>query len=150
MLSAYEICASAIKTVIDNEFAPENIVAIHDNLHESLGWNGIRVGIAPIRDTQNPRNKLVQETWIEVKFYDLWTREITPETVVNPFRIANFAERFRRAIQAATASYAGSDELWFFDVGTIEYPNDPNGNKSRFVAQIRAVGRNSGLVETQA
>jgi hypothetical protein len=150
MASAFETTATALKQIIDTEFAPEGITAIFDNLHESLGRTRVSVGIAPLEDVPKSDNALVNETWVEVKFYDLWKTEITPETVVNPVKITGYAERFRDACRRSQATDPHTGMVWFFDIRRIQYPNDPTGNKSRFVATIRAFGNNSGLVETSA
>jgi hypothetical protein len=146
--SPYEVVATALKTVIDIEFALEGIVAIHDNLHEAIGRRRIAVGIAPEEDIVNGGNALVQETWVQVKFYDLWDPKVDPEQSVNPLKITAYAERLRDALR--TASVTASGQMWFFDVRRVRYPDDPTGNKTRFVASIRAYGNNSNLVETTA
>lgn len=148
MPSPFETVAIALKTIIDAEFAPEGFTAIFDNLHESLGRTRTEIGIAPTEEFVNERNAVVQESWVEVRFYDLWTQEISPDTVVDPTRIAGFAERFRDAIRRARASDPGTGMVWYFDVRRVEYPNDPTGNKTRFHATVRAFGNNSGLIET--
>ena len=146
--SPYEIVAPILKEVIDEEFEEEGFVAIFDNLHESLGLTRVDIGIAPMSDVVTSNNSIVQETNIEVKFYDLWKREITPETLVNPSRITGFAHRFRNAVREQNLGAAGQAAAWFFDIRRIDYPNDPTGNKSRFVAHIRVLGNNNALVET--
>lgn len=146
--SAYEIAATAIKVVIDTEFEPEGITAIFDNLHDAQGRYAVAVGIAPEEDATMNGNALVNETILEVKFYDLWTDEIDPETVVNPVKITTYAERFRRALRSAKATDPATQQVWYFDVRRTRYPNDPTGNKSRFVSTIRALGNNAVLVET--
>lgn len=150
MPSPYQTVAAAIKAAFDAEFAPEGFVMAYDNLHESLGRTRVDVGIAPIEDYPSGNNSLVQETLVEVKFYDLWKQEISPETVVDPARIASFADRFRQALRRSQVTDPGTGMVWFFDVRRIRYPNDPTGNKSRFVAEVRAFGNNSNLVETVA
>lgn len=147
MPSPYETLADALKIIIDAEFAPETVVAIHDNLHPALGTKRVSVGIAPTYEAARNGNMAVQETWLEVRFYDIWKKEITPETVVDPRKITAYADRFRKAVRAARVT-AGNDQVWFFDVMRVDYPNDPNGNKSRFTATVRAFGHNDGLVET--
>jgi hypothetical protein len=149
-MSPFEIIATAVKTAFEAEFASEGFTMIFDNLHESLGRARVDVGISPDEDIVNARNALVQETWVEVKFYDLWTDEINPNTVVNPTRITGFAHRFRDCLRRAQTTDPGTGAVWYFDVRTVRYPNDPTGNKTRFVATIRAFGNNSNLVETTA
>lgn len=148
MASAFSITATALKTIIDAEFEPENITAIFDNLHEALGRFAVAVGIAPIEDVVQNSNAVVQETWVEVKFYDLWTDEVDPGTIIDPTKITDYAERFRDACRRSQATDPRTGMVWYFDVRRIQYPNDPTGNKSRFVATIRAFGNNAGLVET--
>lgn len=145
--SPFESVANALKDIIDNEFAPEGYKVIFDNLHESLGRQAVAVGVAPMEEA--PWNDaLALEIWVEVRFYDLWKQEISPDTVVNPTRITAFAERLRDAVRRYNKDYFGTSRLWFFDLQRIQYPNDPTGNKTRFHATIRAYGNNAGLVET--
>lgn len=146
--SPFEAVATAVIAVFEATFASEQFQMIPDELHESLGRDRVSVGIAPTEDTRLNGNSLVQETWVEVKFYDLWTQEISPETVVNPYKIAAYAERLRHALGVASASDPGTGQVWYFDVVKTSYPRDPTGNKSRFVMTIRAFGNNSNLVET--
>jgi len=146
--SPYEAVATALKTVIDTEFAAEGITAIHDNIHESLGDERVTVGIAPTRDAPSDGNMVQLECWIEVKFYDLWDKKISPQQTVNPFKITKYAERLRKAVRGARATFPGTTNAWFFDVMGVEYPNDPTGNKTRFVVTLRSFSQNSGLVET--
>jgi hypothetical protein len=146
--SAFETVALALKSVIDTEFAPEGYTAILDNLHESLGRTRVDIGIAPVEDTLMTGNDVVQETYVEVKFYHLWTQEISPSTIVNPTQITAYAERFRDAVRRAKLSDPGTGQVWYFDVRRVQYPSDPTGNKTRFVARVRAFGNNAGLVET--
>jgi hypothetical protein len=148
MSSAYTQVSDQLKAIIDDEFAPEGLVAIKDDLHESLGRKAAAIGIAPLDDVLQPGNDLVQETNVEVKFYDLWQQEINPNTVVDPTRITDFAERFRAAVGRGAAAYSGTPELWYFDIRRITYPRDPTGNKTRFVATIRCKGNNVLLTET--
>lgn len=148
MSSSFSQVSDQLKTIIDAEFAAEGLVAVKDDLHESLGRKAAAVGISPVEDVLYGGNDLVQETSVEVKFYDKWPQEINPETVVDPTRITDFAERFRAAVGRGAASFAGTKELWYFDVRRITYPRDPTGNKTRFVATIRCTGNNVLLTET--
>lgn len=148
MPSAFETVATAIIGVFNTEFAAEGFTMIPDRLHESLGRERVAVGVSPVEDVSSPRNRIVQETWAEVQFFGLWTNEIDPETVVNPYVITGYAERLRDALRRSQATDPGTGRVWYFDVDRIQYPNDPTGNKTRFVATIRAFGNNSNLVET--
>ena len=144
--STFEIVADAVKSIFETEFSVEGFTMQFDNLHEALGRDRVAVGIAPTEERANLRDRLVQDTWVEVKFFGLWTDEISPDTIVNPTKITGYAERFRAALR--TAAVTSSGQMWYFDVDRVQYPNDPTGNKSRFVATIRAFGNNANLVET--
>lgn len=139
-------------SVFNAEFAPEGFTMIPDKIHESLGLERVEVGIAPVEDVVMDRNAIVQETWVEVRFYDLWSKEwgASPDIQVDPRRITGFAERFRSALRRTKATDPGTSSVWYFDVRRTAYPDDPTGNKSRFHMTIRAYGNNAGLVESTA
>jgi hypothetical protein len=147
-MGPYAIAASALEQIINAEFEDEATVAEHDRLHEALGQRRRRCGLSPIREFPNARNRVAQETLIEIRYFDLWKKEITPETKIDPRIVTDKAERLRRAINAATINASG--EVWFMNVEGTEYPPDPTGNASRFYMTVRAWGNNAGLVETQA
>ena len=146
--SPFKTIATAIIAVFNAEFADEGYIMISDDIHESLGRDAVAVGIAPVEDRANPRNRLVEETWVEVKFFDLWTDEIDPGTMVDPARITGYAQRLKNALRRARVS--STSDVWYFDVDRTQYPRDPTGNKTRFVMTIRAFGENRNLVETVA
>lgn len=146
--SPFETAALAVMQVFNDEFTPEQFVMIPDKLHESLGRNSVTAGIAPTEDITKVDNANVQETWLEVRLYDLWTDEVDPETQINPFKITAYAERLRNALRVTKATDVGTGDVWYFDVRRTQYPDDPTGNKSRFHMTIRAFGNNSTLVET--
>ncbi len=148
MPSPFATVATAIKSAFDTEFAAEGFTMTFDKLHESLGRNRVEVGISPTEDVVNDRNAVIQETWVEVRFYDLWVQEIRPETAVDPTRITDFAERFRTTLRLANAAEPGTNQVWYFDVKRTTYPSDPTGNSTRFHMTIRAMGNNAGLIET--
>lgn len=149
-MSPFQTIAEAVIDTFNAEFADEGFVMIPDRLHESLGLKRVDVGIAPVEEYPQASDALVQETWAEVRFYDIWKKEITPNTQVNPYRITGFAERFRDALRRAQTTDPRTGQVWYFDVRRVQYPPDPTGNSSRFHMTIRAFGNNSGLIETAA
>lgn len=145
----YEVVASALKQIIDTEFAAENIHAIHDNIHGSLGVERAEVGIAPMREAPLGTNHLANSFFVEVRYYDLYDLEVDPEQTVNPTVITAKGNRLKRALKQAEATFPGTPEVWYFDWLDTEYPDDPTGNKTRFHMHIRALGDNTGLIETR-
>lgn len=147
MADSYAVAATAIKAIIEAEFAPEGFTALHDKLHAGLGTEYVAIGISPIRQLPQPGQRNVLETYLFVQFYDIYVKDVDPEQQVNPFRITGFADRLMRAIERAQASAPGSSAVWYFDVDSITYTDDPTGNKSRFEAVIRARGDNASMIE---
>lgn len=143
----FSIAFQLLEAIIAAEFSSEGLTLEADNLHESLGWEGPRVGAAPISEIPWSVDMLVQDLLIEMRFYDKWDKEINPEQAVDPRLITNKAERFRRAVKTASIN-VGTSQVWYFDVISILYPNDATGNKTRFVATLRVRGNNAALVET--
>lgn len=146
MASAFETAATAIISIFNAEFAAEGFVMIPDRLHDSLGRYRVDVGISPDEERPMMRDRNTAEHYLTVQFFGLWTDEISPDTQVNPFKITGYAERFKTALRDASVPSSGS--LWYFDIDRLQFPDDPTGNKSRFVASIRAFGNNTGLIET--
>lgn len=144
--SSYAAVANDLKTLLDTVFAPEGIEAIHDNLHAALGEASPVLGIAPMRDTPKPGQEVTEEHWVEVKFFDRWKKEITPATVIDPRIIAAKADRFKNAVREN--NNPGTGQVWFYKITNVDYPNDPTGNKSRFIATVLAYGNNVALIET--
>lgn len=144
----YHVAATALKSIIDAEFTDRSLTAIHDKLHESLGYRRAEVGVSPVREAPMPGNEVVGLMYILVQWYDLWDKEINNEQQVNPFPITEMADRFRRAVERYSATTPGSTEVWYFKVTEINYPDDPTGNKTRFEATVQAYGQNTGLMET--
>lgn len=132
----------ALKTIIDAEFAPEGITARYDNLHGSLGSDGPICGLSPEMEepVRGDNNQLTFS--VMVQFFLRYTLEIDPHQTVDPSAILAMATRFREACHAWEIANPGVEELWFLTVGRIAYPDDPTGNKSRFVARVIGRGGN--------
>lgn len=146
MGSTFNDIATVVKTAFETEFAVEGFKLSFDHLHEAMGRDRVAVGIAPVEERASASRRVIAEHTLEVRFFDLWTDEVRPDTIVNPSKITAYAERFKRCLLAVNSP--GTQMSWFFDVERIQFPNDPTGNKTRFIATIRAVGNNSSIVET--
>ncbi len=149
-MSQFNQIASAIKTVFDAEFAADGFVLVFDNLHPSLGRRAKHAGISPTEESPQAKDKLVQETELEIKFYNRYPNEIDPTSSVDPTVITTYAERCRAAIGRLQKDTVGTAEVWYFETGRTTYPSDPTGNKTRFHMIVRAYGNNSNLIETVA
>lgn len=146
MSTAYSIAAEGIEVLLNTEFAAEQWKVEHDNLHDSLGSAGTRIGVSPVREAPAAGNMVHLQTTLQVKFLGRYNLDINPEQRVDPRVVVGYAERFRRRIEAARLQTGPT--FWFMNVTSIDYPDDPTGNKTRFVATVVASSQNSGLVET--
>jgi hypothetical protein len=142
----YVIAANGVEQIITTEFTDLAVVPLHDELHESLGESGRIVGIAPERELPMPRNRVVQEVYLHVQWFEKWQKEVDPTQVKDPRTIATIANRLQTALGAAQLTYSG--DFWYFNWDGTEYPRDPVGNKTRFIMRICAYANNSHLVET--
>jgi hypothetical protein len=147
-IDPYLLASEAVAQIITDEFAAEQIAPIHDQIHESLGTDRVTVGIAPAAETLDARNATVNVYTIEIRFFDLWDKEIDPEQTVNPRKITMYGNRLKRAIEQA--QFQSDANVWYFRWVRTDYPNDPTGNKTRFIMRIEALGDNTSLIETRA
>lgn len=141
-----------METIVQGTYASEisaGMLVQHDFLHAALGESGLggaRIGINPVREGPNTRTRLAWETWMEVRYYNLWNKRVDPKQAVDPRTISDLAARLMNAI--ASGSFTKSGRLWFFNVENLDYPNDPTDNKTRYVMTIRAWANNTSLTET--
>ena len=149
MASSFQVAASGVISVFNTEFAAEGFKLIPDKPHDSLGFERVVAGVYPTEDVVQLGNALVQETYLEVKFLGLWDKQINPDQVVNPFIVTGYAERLKKALRAVSITDPQSNEMWYFQVLRTTYPDDPTGNKSRFIMSLRAYGDNPALLETR-
>lgn len=145
-MSAASDARARLKQIIDTAFAAEGVQAENDRIHDSLGHQGIRVGITTERIDTLPGNAAVQTIELYVRFWGYYDRMIDPEQAVDPAVIESYAERFQKACEANIGG--GTDKVWYFNVIMIDFLDDPTGNKTRFIATVTAYGNNPSLIET--
>lgn len=146
-MDGYAIAAEAMKVMIEAEFAAESPQVYHDELHESLGNDGLVIGIAVERQVPAPGNLAAMQTVFHVQFFDYWEKTIDPTLVVDPRVITGYHNRLLTKVR--TTNVTANNDHWFFNWEGTEYPRDPVGNKTRFVATFRAWSDNTALVETR-
>lgn len=134
------VARNALIAMINAEFTADDIAAVGDRLDTSLGQDGAKVGVSPLRSGPNTKQRLELLTEIQVQFYNRWDADGDPDRVVDPSVIEGYADRFRRAVDSQQP--AGTPDVWWFTVERIDYPHDPTGNKTRFEALITAHGQN--------
>lgn len=145
-VDSYAIIANTLKTIVDTEFSTEQIVAAHDQLHESLGVDGAVCGISPIRELPMSGNYTAKNTMVQIQFFDFWEKEIDPTQEADPRVITGYHARLLEAIRQHND--VGTGAHWYFQWEGTEYPRDPTGNNTRFVMSLRAWSTNDALYET--
>lgn len=145
-MNQYTAAAERLETIINATYAAEGWKAEHDDLHDSLGYTGTRIGISPLRQLPAPGNGVILQTAIQVKFLGTYYKDVNNEQQVDPRIVADYAERFRRALFGPPI--APNQHHWYFNLTGIEYPRDPTGNVTRFVAALTAWSQNPEIVET--
>lgn len=135
-----------VTEIIKTAYAPEGWEAEADRIHDSLGHSGTRIGVTVERQDAMPGRQIVQRMEILVRFYGQYEKNTDPEMSVDPTTVESYAERFQQAVEAEADP--GTDRLWFFNVLSIDFPDDPVGGKTRFIATLEAFGNNPSLIET--
>lgn len=131
-----------LKTILQTAFAAEGFQVLDDKLDASLGTGGVRIGLSPVISAPQANNDKVLNMSILVQFFGKWKAEVNPQTRVDPALIEGYAERFREAIRGGDPN---TDQVWYFRVLSITYVDDPTGNKTRFEANVMAVGSNPAI-----
>lgn len=127
------------------EFAAEAIEFGSDKLNDSLGRDGTAVGaVFPGRTTERGVDVNTAETTVYVQLFDAWKAKVDAKMVVDPDKIEEWAERVRRAAEAV----GPKAPIWFYRVQSVEFPDDPTGNKSRLLATVVATMTNPAVIHT--
>ena len=131
-----------LKTILQTAFAAEQFQVLDDKLAGAVGEGGTRIGLSPVISAPSPQNDKILNMSILVQFYGKWKAEVNPQSKVDPAPIEGYAERFREAIRNNDPK---TDQVWYFRVLSITYVDDPTGNKTRFEANVMAVGTNPAV-----
>jgi hypothetical protein len=126
--------------ILRDEFEPEGFVVRPDRLDISLGFDGAVIGVSPDSEVPNGADRMELLTGLTVQFYGHWNTETDPNDIVDPTTIETYAWRFRQAV--ANYRQTGTSDVWWFQLDSIEYGDDPAGNCTRFVAAVTARGAN--------
>lgn len=140
MSSPSTVARTALQTLLNAEFAADNIVVRSDRLDASLGQEGTVVGVSPVREYADGANRLHLLVEMRVQFYGRWDADGDPGRVIDPAKVEAYADRLRRAVGAGHP--AVSADLWWFDLIEVTYPADPTGNITRFEATVLAHAQN--------
>lgn len=145
--AAITIMRQAIMGAITAEFAADGIAVHSDKLHDSLGDEGPVAGVYPDREAPGTAG-IDSDMVIMVQVFRTYVRDIDPRQQVDPAEIEEWAWRLQRRFR--DESTVNDPKAWWWNVRDIDYPDDPTGNKSRFVMTLVGYGPNATIVETTA
>jgi hypothetical protein len=126
--------------LLQAEFGSEGFAIRSDRLDISLGFDGGVIGVAPDSEIPNGSNRLELDTTLTVQFYGPWSEQSDPNEIVDPITVETWAWRFRMLI--SNYQQTGTSSVWYFQLGDLEYGDDPTGNCTRFIASVVARGEN--------
>jgi hypothetical protein len=129
-----------IKEVVEDEFTVEGYEVGNDKLGRSAGKDGTVLAVSPVRSPENTRNVMMLEPEALLQIYLEYEPVPDENIVVNPDAIEAIADRLRRAFSAESGGTG--DDFWFLRLRSIEYPDDPTGNKTRLEARFTAWAHN--------
>lgn len=135
-----------IAQVLRDEFTAEGLSVLDDRLDESLGTDGDIAAVYP--EAEAPGEGMVDQVFlIGVQVFMRYDLQVDPRQRVDPAKIEGWAHRFQRALRGNSSP--GTQNAWWFNLARLDYPNDPTGNKTRFVAMLEGHGPSASLAETQ-
>lgn len=130
-------------SLLETTFAPVEVRA--DRLHASLGDEEPLIGVYPAETRPEPRNKLINEIQLIVQYFGEYELKVDRNQQVDPSFIEGKAEEFRNIL----ASNPRSAKVWYYDLTRLEYPIDPTGNITRFIAHLTARSDNTAQPITE-
>lgn len=138
-----------VMTIVQTEFAPEAIPVRSDKLHDSVGHDGSVAAVYPDAEAAG-ESGIHQNILVYVQVYGRYDLEIDPNQTVDPAKIEGWSWRLQRRIQQTPdlGQIDTNSQLWYFNVVAINYPDDPTGNKTRFIMALEGYSPLGSLVET--
>lgn len=147
MAAALTQLRSSIKASIAAEFAAEGITVLDDKLHEAMGTERSIAAVYP--EGERPHSSGIAGTFIiSAQVYNRWDPQIDPAQIVDPGIIEGWAWRLQRRM--LNDSNVNSSNVSYYVVSEVLYPDDPTGNKTRFVLTAVGYGHNPSQAETTA
>lgn len=133
--------------IIEDEFTDVNWVGgvRAGKLYRALGEKGPYAGVSPIDANPRDQDMSVQRPRVLVQLWGQFDKAVKLENIVDPTIVEGWAERLQTAIRS---DYPITEKNWYMNIRSIEYPDDPLGQKTRVTFTIDADGPNAALVET--
>lgn len=131
---------SILIDLLADEFGPDYFAVRPGKLDNSLGFEGAVIGVFPVRERPAGNDRRELQTTLQVQLFGNWNNQSDPYDIVDPAVVEGWAWRFGQMI--ANYTQTGDSTVWWFQLDSIEYQNDPTGGCTRFVATVTARGDN--------
>jgi hypothetical protein len=137
----------SIKASITTEFAAEGLIVLDDKLHDAMGTEKNIAAVFPEGERMDSSG-IVSRFVVSAQVFMRWDPQIDPAQIVDPGIIEGWAWRLQRRMLAD--SNVNGANVSYYIVSEVLYPDDPTGNKTRFVLTAVGFGHNPSAAETQA
>ena len=125
-----------VKAVVEAEFAAEGFTVADDKLPRAAGKDGTALAVSPNFERQDFTDANVLQVEVLLQMYLAFDAIPDEHMVVDPGVIEGYGDRLRRAFQ--DQSDGTTADFWFLHLTSVEYPDDPTGNKTRLEATFSA------------
>lgn len=134
-----------IKTAIETEFASEGFKVENTKLLRAAGSDGrTRLATSPVTSRENDRVAVRLDVEVVLQFYLAFDATPDENRTVDPSVIEGYADRVRTAL--APSSAMATANLWGLRVTRVDFPDDPDGQKTRLEATIAGFADNKAAL----
>lgn len=124
-----------VAALIEDEFALDSGTVKNDKLPRAAGKDGAdEIATSPENAYPHQGNWTQLVVRARVQFYMGY--DATPDEYisVDPAIIEAKGDQFRRALEGNQSG--NSPDFWYLNLISLDYPDDPTGNKTRFEAVV--------------
>lgn len=134
-----------IKTAIETEFSAEGFTVENTKLLRAAGSDGrTRLATSPVTSRENDRVAVRLDVEVVLQFYLAFDATPDEDRTVDPSVIEGYADRVRTAL--APSSSMATANLWGLRVTRVDFPDDPDGQKTRLEATIAGFANNKAAL----
>lgn len=145
MASAATLVRARVKEVVEDAFSAEGYTVENDKLPRAAGRDGsARLACYPEREVESFGDVNVLEIEVVLQVYLAYEAVPDEHIARDPADIEAIADRLRGAFQ--TESNGANPDFWYLRLASVEYPDDPTGNRTRLEARFTARAQNEAAL----
>lgn len=143
MAAIETVAVDRVIAVVNAAYTAEGWTAQPDKLLQAAGRDGTtRLAVYQEDTSAVPNRRELLGVRLVFQLYMGFNPEPDEHLQIDPRIVGELAARFRD--EYVPTQPAGDDDLYYFRVDRISYPDDPTGNKTRAEVFITAFGPNKG------